>query len=181
MSSRLDAVRALLGRIARHAERGNTNSVAYLTAEAIRILDEPPKSLTVVVALPDRALCGNGRAHGFERSELVKEARAAALVAGAAAHREAVGVLSDAELADREPYFGSGRVAVRVHAKRDPLWSARALDDDNMQRGLKPVWDAFASAKIVANDRQFYYDGEVEWSLGEPYRGDVTLTLVADD
>lgn len=141
--------------------------------EIDRIAAIPPLSITV--ALPERALCGNGRAHGIGRARMIAEQREAARTIAAAAHRSAIGVFSNAEI--RAPLFPSGRVAVKVHVSRDPLWSPRKLDDDNLQRGLKAVQDALQDALIVADDRQCYYDGPATWERGRPMAGWVRLTL----
>ena len=55
--------------------------------------------------------------------------------------------------------------------------SRTKLDDDNLQRGLKPYLDGLQDALIVATDRQFYFDGPVKWEKGQPLRGGVTLQL----
>lgn len=149
--------------------------LAAALAEIDRIAAIPP--LAVVVGLPDRALCGNGRAHGIGRATLIAEQREAARLAATEAHRAALGVPSAAYLT--APLFPSGRVAIKVHVSRDPLWSPRKLDDDNLQRGLKAVQDALQDALIVADDRQCYYDGPATWERGREWAGWVRLTLRA--
>jgi Holliday junction resolvase RusA-like endonuclease len=113
---------------------------------AVGTLPEPYRLGPFV--LPDRALCGNGRANPYARTRLVKAARDAAKLA----------------LANYAgPRFFTGRVAVQIQVERNPHWSARRLDDDNLIRGCKPLFDALADVGVVSNDRQLFVAGKVEW------------------
>lgn len=134
-------------------------------------LQRPP-ALTINLALPDRGLCGNGRAAKQGRSALVAAARKAAMLEGTRAHRIAIG---GADIV--YPLFPHHKVAIVVTVKRDPLWSRTKLDDDNLQRGLKAAIDGLQDAFIVATDRQFFFEGPVRWEKGQPLRGGVTLQL----
>ncbi len=137
-----------------------------------------PEPLVLTLGLPPRELCGNGKVGKYERAELVKETRLAAELEGRRAHRTAA---LDAGQPDPDgPWFPEGRVGVALVVRRDPLWSRMKLDDDNIQRGLKPALDGLQDAGIVANDRQFYFDGKVVWEKGQPFGGRVTLTLRLD-
>lgn len=129
-------------------------------------------TLFVDVALPDRELCGNGRANGFKRSRLVKAQRDAAQLA-------AYKALADHPDTLRRPLFPAGvRVEVRALVRRAPFWSARRLDDDNLWRGLKPSLDALAGAGAIFNDSQLTL-GRVTWALARPGEHGVTLWLTA--
>lgn len=178
------ALRAILAALGK--ERQGDHERAWIAAadRAMHIAEDalgpqvpPPPPLTIEYPLPDRKLCGNGKAAGIQRGKLVQEARANAEIVSTASHRAArdrLGLSPDLS----EPWFAPGkRVAVRVHVRRDPLWSTRALDDDNMQRGLKPTIDSLQDSLIVANDRQCFFDGPVTWATGPPYIGGVILTL----
>jgi hypothetical protein len=133
-----------------------------------------PLSLAVEVPLPDRALCGNGRVGGFKRSRLVKAQRGAAMLA-------AYAVLAALPATLKRPPFPAGtRVLVEALVRRDPLWSARRLDDDNFWRGCKGILDGLADAGVVADDRQFTL-GRVVWDKAEPLRGGVLLLLKETD
>lgn len=127
-------------------------------------------TLFVDVALPDRDLCGNGRANGFKRSRLVKAQREAAQLAtykALAAHPDTL----------QRPLFPAGvRVKVCAMVRRAPFWSARRLDDDNLWRGLKPSLDALADAGAIFNDSQVTL-GLVIWALARPGEHGVTLWL----
>jgi hypothetical protein len=137
---------------------------------------EPPQSaekaltLSVEVALPSRDLCGNGRANGFKRSRLVKAQRGAAMLAAYAALSALPATLQ------RPPFPAGTRVLVEALVRRDPLWSARRLDDDNFWRGCKGALDGLADAGVVADDRQFTL-GRIVWDKAEPLRGGVLLLL----
>lgn len=170
--------RAALTKILRIAESARGPAWQAIADIARKGLIASGRRIEFAVALPPRELCGNGRAGKFERTELVAMVREATALIAAQAHRAALGVTSDAEI--KAPYFPSGRVAVRVRVRRDPLWSRTKLDDDNVQRGLKPVLDALQDARIVANDRQCFYDGKIAWDVASPLRGEVVLTLIAD-
>jgi hypothetical protein len=133
------------------------------------------RSLTIAdLPLPDRALCGNGRAARRERTALVRAQRDAARLAAA---KDLGTFLPGVD----EPYFPSGRVAIRCTVRRVDWWSARPLDDDNLIRGLKPTLDGLADAGVVANDRQFYWDGPVRWEVAQPGEHGITLTLTAEE
>ena len=120
--------------------------------------------IEISVALPDRGLCGNGKAKGPWRTRLVAEQRRAAYLAGRM------------RVAPGEVWFPSGRVLVNVLVKRDPLWGRKKLDDDNFIRGLKATMDGLTDAGLVTNDSQFRW-GDIEWEGADPYQGEVLLTL----
>jgi hypothetical protein len=131
------------------------------------------KTLTITVALPPRDLCGNGPAPSssggkIARSKAIKRERDSAHL------RAHLSMWSD----DPKPYFPTGRVRVDVLVKRDPLWSARRLDDDNLIRGLKATMDGFTDAGVWVDDRQVQW-GTIEWEAADPLRGEVVLTLTA--
>jgi hypothetical protein len=130
------------------------------------------EAFSIEVPLPDRALCGNGsgRNNGFKRARLVKAQRDAATLAAYAALAELPATLK------RPPFPAGTRVLVEALVRRDPLWSARRLDDDNFWRGCKGVLDGLADAGVVADDRQFTL-GRVVWDKAEPLRGGVLLLL----
>lgn len=133
------------------------------------------KSLTIAVPLPDRTLCGNGkkpasRGAKIGRDKLVSEQRANAQLVACEALKA---------FPSTRCYFSAGRVRVDVLVRRDPLWAARALDDDNFWIGLKPTRDGLQDAGVVANDRQFRL-GLITWETTEPLRGEVVLTLTAE-
>lgn len=183
------AIRAALSALGRDREGDAEEHWINAADRAMTILEDalgpapaPAPALTITYPLPDRRLCGNGKASGIQRGKLVQEAREDAEKVGTAAHRRALYLLPGSP-DPVKPWFDpeGGRVAVKVHVVRDPLWSARALDDDNMQRGLKPTIDALQDSLIVANDRQCYYDGPVIWETGQPYGGRVVLTLTQGD
>lgn len=146
---------------------------AYVSLTIVADPSKPPRAaLALRLPLPDRGICGNGRAAKQGRSELVASARQIAMLEGVRAYRIAI----KGEAID-VPMWPAQRVAVRVSVDRDPLWSRTKLDDDNLQRGLKPYLDGLQDAMLVATDRQFYYDGPIEWARAQPLRGGVTLRL----
>ena len=137
------------------------------------------QTLTVSVALPDRSLCGNGtgRANGFRRARLVKPQREAAKEAA----RDRLWRIGYCGPGETMPcFFPTGRVRVDVLVRRDPLWSARRLDDDNLIRGLKAVMDGFTDAGVWVDDRQVHW-GRVDWETAGPMQGGVTLVLTAEE
>lgn len=137
-------------------------------------------ALTITLALPARSLCGNGRAHGFARSRLVKAQRSAA----AWVAREALigaGWCDDTFRVGPAPaYFPTGRVRVDVLVRRDPVWSARRLDDGNLWHGLKAALDGLQDARVVKNDRQFTL-GTITWERAPMLQGEVVLTIAAEE
>jgi hypothetical protein len=136
------------------------------------------KTLTITVGLPERSLCGNGtgRANGFMRARLVKPQREAAKQEA----RDRLWRIGYCGPGETMPcYFPTGRVRVDVLVKRDPLWSARRLDDDNLIRGLKATMDGFADAGVWVDDRQVQW-GTIEWESADPLRGEIVLTLTEE-
>lgn len=134
--------------------------------------------LAVSLPLPDRALCGNGKASGFALTRLRKQQRQdAALCAYAALAEMTAG--RGPLFALTAPAFPSGRVLVSVLVLRSPDWSARRLDDDNLWRGLKSAIDGLADAGVVANDRQFRM-GPITWQRVAPGTGGIILTLTQE-
>lgn len=133
---------------------------------------QPPPPLTITVSLPDRRLCGNGRINLLARTRLIKAQRAEAMYAA----REAI--LQRTGATDSAAYFSTGRVRVTVVVHRPTHWATRALDDDNLWRGLKATLDGFQDALVVRNDRQFQL-GDVRWEKATPTAGRVVLTLTA--
>lgn len=136
------------------------------------------KTLTITVALPSRDLCGNGtgRANGFQRARLVKPQREAAKQEA----RDRLWRIGYCGPGETMPcYFPTGRVRVDVLVKRDPLWSARRLDDGNLWTGLKATLDGLQDAGVVAGDRQFTM-GRIEWESADPLRGEIVLTLTEE-
>ncbi len=130
--------------------------------------------LQVVLPSPDRRLCGNGYLGKFARARVVKAHR---MAAARAPYALPDGVSAASFLLAADPFFpADSRVRVDVTVRRDPLWAARRLDDDNLWRGLKPYLDGLQDAGLVANDRQFCM-GTVTWETAQPYRGGVVLTL----
>lgn len=136
----------------------------------------PPRggrSLTITLALPPRELCGNGpapasRGGKIARSNLIKDTRAAA-------YWEGVHALERASW-ERLPYFAEGRVRVDVTVYRNPLWSARRLDDDNFIKGTKAQMDGLTEAGVWKDDRQVQW-GEIRWVSERPGYGRVEVTL----
>lgn len=149
------------------------------------MIEDRPGALCVTLPLPPRALCGNGappasRGGKIGRSDLVRATRKAT----AWTAREAMiaaGWCDDTFRVGLPPaYFSTGRVRVDVLVRRDPLWSARRLDDDNLIRGCKPILDGLAEARVVSNDRQFRF-GTVTWERAKPLRGEMVVTLTAEE
>lgn len=142
--------------------------------------DTTPATMTIAifVPLPDRALCGNGRAHGFALTRLRKQQREDAALCAYAALAELTAGRGPLYALTR-PAFPTGRVVVTAWVHRDPRWAARALDSDNLWRGLKSTLDGFADAGIVTNDRQFELSGVI-WQRAEVGQGGVTLTLTQE-
>jgi Holliday junction resolvase RusA-like endonuclease len=137
-------------------------------------------TLTIELGLPPRELCGNGpppasRGAKIGRSRAVRAQREAAWQAATAA------ILAQRDPARRRalPQFPGGRVRVDVLVRRDPTWSARRLDDDNLIRGLKAALDGLSDAGVWADDRQVRY-GHITWEPAEPLRGAVVLTLTGE-
>lgn len=149
---------------------------------------QPPPPLTITVSLPDRRLCGNGRINPLARTRLIKAQRTEAMYAA----REAI--LQRTGATDSGAYFlasseaglsravsrggATGRVRVSALIHRPTWWATRALDDDNLWRGLKATLDGFQDALVVRNDRQFQL-GDVRWEKATPTAGRVVLTLTA--
>lgn len=130
------------------------------------------RTVTLTVPLPDRKLCGNAggpmtRQGHIYRNKMIKATRQTAcqLATVAIVPGWHAGVL-----------FPSERVLVTVLVRRDPLWAARRLDDDNMIRGLKATMDGFTDAGVWADDRQVQW-GAITWETVGPYQGEVVLTL----
>ncbi len=153
--------------------------------------DNDVRRRMVALPLPDRALCGNAKAPrtkgGFiGRNKRVKEQRATAQRAASAPHLRCPGMqcplvracgYSVCHAPDR--LWLTERVRIDVLVRRDPLWSARRLDDDNLWRGMKSQIDGLADAGIVANDRQFCM-GRITWEKAEPMQGEIILTLTPE-
>ncbi|MGN6698499.1 MAG: hypothetical protein ACTHMR_10095 [Thermomicrobiales bacterium] len=150
------------------------------------MIADRPGALSITLALPPRALCGNGappasRGGKIGRSGLIRATRkATAWVAREA--MVAAGWHDDTFRVGLPPaYFPTGRVRVDVLVHRDSAWSARRLDDDNFWRGLKPILDGLAEARVVANDQQFRL-GTVTWGeTRKPLRGEMVVILTAED
>ncbi len=132
------------------------------------------RRLVIALGLPDRRLCGNGYLGKFARGRVVKEHRESACRAALAA-LETMG--SGSRVLEYPPPFRpDARVRVDVTVRRDPLWAARRLDDDNLIRGLKAQIDGLTDAGVWADDRQVQW-GTITWETAPPYRGGVVLTL----
>lgn len=134
---------------------------------------ETTRSLAVEVGLPDRSLCGNGRAHGVERGLLVADQRREAALCGYQALAALRGTL-------RGPLFPAGvRVRVDVTVRRTRLWAARRMDDDNLIRGMKASMDGLTDAGVWHDDRQVRW-GDVAWELAAPGEHGITLTITEE-
>lgn len=131
------------------------------------------RALTIDLALPDRALCGNGTARKFERSALVADQRRGAALCGYQALAALRGTL-------RGPLFPAGvRVRVDVAVRRTRLWAARRMDDDNLIRGLKASMDGLTDAGVWHDDRQVRW-GDIAWELAAPGEHGITLNITEE-
>ncbi len=131
------------------------------------------------LALPPRELCGNGHAppHVLTAMRASERHSARLFSAQARINQHPVHHAFDPTV----PYFWKNlRVAVTVRVRYGSDFSSRPLDDDNMWRGLKSKLDGLQDAHIVANDRQLFMSGKIEWVKVEPLRGGVDLVLTAD-
>lgn len=182
------ALRAILAALGRDRQGDHERAWIDAASKAMDIAEgalgpqePPPPPLTVEFALPDRKLCGNSKTAGIQRGKLVKATREDAVKVATQAHRDALAALG--EEPDELPiwFAGPGRVAIRVHVKRTPEWSSRKLDDDNMQRGCKPLQDSLQDARIVGNDSRCYYDGPVTWETASYGQGRVIFTLTQEE
>lgn len=182
------ALRAILAALGRERQGDHERAWIDAASKAMDIAEgalgpqepvSPP--LTIEFALPDRRICGNGGAHGVRRQIIVTETRQDAAKIATQAHRDARSRLGE-EADDLPVWFdGPGRVAIAVHVKRTPEWSTRKLDDDNMQRGCKPLQDSLQDARIVGNDSRCYYDGPVTWETASYGQGRVIFTLTQEE
>ncbi len=136
------------------------------------------RRLVIALGLPDRRLCGNGYLGKFARGRVVKQYREIAYRTADSLFGRVTHVAANEHyFPQRRPYFpADSRVRVDVTVRRDPLWAARRLDDDNLWRGLGPYLNGLQDAGLVANDRQFQL-GAVTWETAQPYRGGLVLTL----
>lgn len=137
--------------------------------------------LVVSVPLPDRLLCGNGalpasRGLKIARGRMVKEQRTIAYEAAQRARFEANRAIIQVGRWFTPPL----RVRVDVLVRRDPIWAARRLDDDNMIRGLKATMDGLTDAGIWGDDRQVVW-GVITWEKASPLAGGVELTLTQQE
>lgn len=131
------------------------------------------RTLTITLALPDRALCGNGTARKFERSALVADQRRDAALCG----YQALAAFPESL---RGPLFPADvRVRVDVLVKRTRQWAARRMDDDNLIRGLKASMDGLTDAGIWHDDRQVRW-GDIAWQLAAPGEHGITLVVRED-
>lgn len=141
--------------------------------------DTTPVTVVITVPLPDRSLCGNGRAHGFALTRLRKQQREDAALAAYAALAELPAGRGPL-YALTGPAFPAGRVLVTVHVLRSQLWATRRLDDDNLIRGLKSTIDGLTDAGVWRDDRQVTW-GPITWERAWHRPGGIVLTLTAEE
>jgi hypothetical protein len=123
-------------------------------------------ALTIIMPLPERALCGNGPAPASKGGKI---ARGKVIALQREHARLAVfSALADYPETLRGPLFPAGvRVRLSAIVRRSPRWSARRLDDDNYWRGAKSQIDALADAGAIHNDAQIEL-GAVAWETAAP-------------
>lgn len=132
--------------------------------------------------LPDRRLCGNGSPPAEVAQELRRALKYDATLVAISALQLALAAQPPVE-GEFPPLYARGtRVGVKLKVEYSTLtWARRSLDDDNFWRGMKMVFDAWQEVGIVANDKQFYLNGKIEWVPVRTYSwGTVTATLTPD-
>lgn len=125
-------------------------------------------SLVVTLPIPSPLLTINGTAsmHWREKGRHVKAQREAAMLAAYAAMSGATGL--------RGVLFPTGQVRADVQVFRRPR--QKVPDEGAKWEWLKPIWDGFEDAGVVANDKQIVH-GEIVY-LPRDDDPRVVITLV---
>jgi Holliday junction resolvase RusA-like endonuclease len=128
------------------------------------------RQITIVVPLPDPALTINARRrmHWREERRHVKAQREAAMLAAYAAMSGATGL--------RGVLFPTGKVRADVEVFRRPR--QKEPDEPAKWEMLKPVWDGFEDAGIVADDKQIAQGDMVWWPTNPEPQIVITLSEV---